>query len=631
MNEKKKKVLVAVGIILVILILIAVYKQGGFKTFVSVPTECSGGTTILSIDKALVTTSTDLKGKEVVRVTAVANGGGECLRIGWNSDKIKEELKESGQNYDVDNSVFGDLITKSQTQAFTVNSYIDQKIYKVSQGIKKTGSLCSISNCEIDYDNVIYLYRKYGPVGDCYCVFRNLYGGGGAFAGGSVKDFDVTFKIEGQGETNLKLGKQSGLIGDKAFIKWSGDLMSGYWLGTPPDYDSFSTSPYSTWRMARDGFYDDIADRYEEDTKDAYDSKYKGCLIGGLKRVEGYIDFPYEMMKSCLEQYNSFVDLKTEDKDFEWWTGEDLVKDFDWNGNKLVVNLATFTTWQIFTIDLDASWVGIHKNTGIPEVKCPAGRQDVISGKQVTSNFQVKDTAGTNPSFGLSLDCSSGLGSLQQSRINNVGTSFQNVKGYVTLSTTEDVDFSCEFKAYDLNDPNSEDSCVANYKGKSFTGCVANTEKICSSDAKQIGTCNAQGTDFIWVKCEFGCEPFGGSYRCSSIQKEICDNGIDDDGDGLIDIKDPDCNKDCKSCNDWLMNIFRGKEKECTPTSVIETKWYNPLTWIGLTGLTDQSKVCPIYFGVIGLIVLIVLFIVMIILFGFSVIALIIKSIFKRK
>ena len=46
---------------------------------------------------------------------------------------------------------------------------------------------------------------------------------------------------------------------------------------------------------------------------------------------------------------------------------------------------------------------------------------------------------------------------------------------------------------------------------------------------------------FSKVDCGFGCEAFEDSSRCRLQQNEICDDGIDNDGDTLIDLDDPEC------------------------------------------------------------------------------------------
>jgi len=537
---KKKLLIFIIGIIVLIGLVVGVYYFS-----ISEPTteaifgECSGGTTVLGITNAHITTSSDLGGKEVLRIIAVANGGGECLTIGFDGDDIIDEL---GDEYDVESGVFGDLITKLQTQTFT-SSQKSGQIYKISRGEKQSGTLCSVSNCEKDYNNVINSIRTFPVTGTCYCYFKNLIGREGQFDSTSKKDFEVEFSIDGLGSTTLSSGQQSGKIGSNAFIKWSGDLFSGTWLSTP-NYDTYLQIADNEWRMTNDGYYDDISDRLEDD-EDCISRGYTVSCCGGISTN------PITCSNSHMNQYNTFVDLKLSNKDNTFISQESSVESGDWNGNKFITDLATQTTWQVFTIDIDADWVGIHKLVGIPEVKCPSETLDVTSGQSRTIEFKVRDKAGTNPSFGLNLVCASGSGSLQQSRINNVGTTYEEVNGYVTISTTTEKDFSCTFEAYDLNEPDNKDSCTASFKGRPFTGCILG-EKVCSSDGKELGTCNPTGTNFDFISCIFGCEAFENTYRCRLQAIEICDDGIDNDGDGFVDMDDPDCEENGGKCGWWI-------------------------------------------------------------------------------
>lgn len=494
---------------------------------------CPGGLTALSISDARITTSNDLNGKQVIRVTAVANGGGECLTINWDNDLLEDAI---GDGTIVENSVFGSLVTKSQTQTYT-SSQNSQPVFKVFKSPKQEGFFCSISNCQLTFPGTIDA-RNLFPTG-CDCVYKDLIGTGGQLDAGLSRDFEVEFSIEGAGQpVTLTASRQSGTIGSRAFIKWNGDLMSNRWLGTP-DYDSFLSDIDGEWRLTEDGFYDDIADRLEEDTEPV------GFLGGGCLLASST-----SQINSCITQYNAFVDLKTANKDNEFISREDLVEDADWNGRKLEADLATFTTWQVFTIDLDAAFVGIHKNVGQPEVDCPSGRPKVISGSSFESVYEVRDKSGTRPAFSLELECDNpGTGTLETNRISNVRTSFRDIDATISSTTTTDRDFSCTFTARDLNNPSNKDSCTANYEAVAFTGCTPD-QRVCSTDASQLGICNAEGDAFSFVDCDFGCEAFENTFRCRLQTKEICDNGIDDDGNGLIDGDDPQCK--FGDCEPWF-------------------------------------------------------------------------------
>jgi len=166
-----------IALIFIVILIIAGLFIGGYYL---IPTgeqvvlgECTGGTTILSIDNALITTSQDLGGKEAIRVTAVANQGGECARIEFRDYELEAKLQENGFDYDVENSVYGDLITNSQTQIFTINPKESQFLYNLKIDLKQEGILCSIENCEKTYTDVIRAFNDVG-IAPCYCVYKLL-------------------------------------------------------------------------------------------------------------------------------------------------------------------------------------------------------------------------------------------------------------------------------------------------------------------------------------------------------------------------------------------------------------------------------------------------------------------------
>lgn len=554
----------AKGILVTILVIILIVGIGAGAYFIFQPSDlrqavgsgCTGGATILSISEAVITDSSDLGGKEVIRITAVANGGGECAAIIFKENAINDALRDSGENSEATRDILGGLITNGQVEQFTTSER-SQPVFKIGLDKKEEGLFCTVSNCEETYPDTIDAFRDLAL--GCWCVHKNLVGQGGEFDSTSKKTFDVDFFIDGIGTAKITDEKQSANIGDKAFIKWTGDLFSGTWL-TTPNFDSYQQVGDS-WRLVDDGFYDDVSDRLEKDTDDTGVAGTSGCIVGGTKDLPGFLDTRFEVTEFCANQYNSFVDLKTTNRDDEFVTRESSVNQVGWAGNKFLADLSTFTTWQVFTIDLDAESVGIHKVVGKPDVECPSGETSLVSGSQVTVPLKVRSSVDTNPSFSLGLECfNDGIGSLATNRINNVGTDFQTVNSFITITAEEETDFFCFFSAVDLNDPDNSDICGFDLTATPFTGCTVGA-KTCSSDGSKVGTCT-DGQNFNFVDCNFGCEAFEGSFRCKLQENEICDNGIDDDGDGLIDKDDPECKEMLgffariwKSINDFLFTF----------------------------------------------------------------------------
>lgn len=77
---------------------------------------------------------------------------------------------------------------------------------------------------------------------------------------------------------------------------------------------------------------------------------------------------------------------------------------------------------------------------------------------------------------------------------------------------------------------------------------------------------------------------------CTSIEPEVCDNGVDDDGDGLIDCIDADCASHplCKGPivqqQDHRMANHRGEAAECTDAGCVSCET------TGAAGCAGQKK-----------------------------------------
>lgn len=82
------------------------------------------------------------------------------------------------------------------------------------------------------------------------------------------------------------------------------------------------------------------------------------------------------------------------------------------------------------------------------------------------------------------------------------------------------------------------------------------------------------------------------------VMVEICDNAIDDDGDGLIDLNDPDCNCQFMAPISLIPNPSF-EEYECCPTQIGKLTCAD--TWIQASAATtDYINQCGTYFGPFG-------------------------------
>jgi hypothetical protein len=126
---------------------------------------------------------------------------------------------------------------------------------------------------------------------------------------------------------------------------------------------------------------------------------------------------------------------------------------------------------------------------------------------------------------------------------------------------------------------------------------------------------------FETADCDSSCETFSitsdnppsscGDGVCQSNENDatcpqdcynplICPSGQTKCADGIC--RETCGSGKCTSCAEWFTSLFKSAENKCESTNLIETKWYNPLTWINFTSLTRQSLWCPIVLGTVAII-----------------------------
>ncbi len=99
-----------------------------------------------------------------------------------------------------------------------------------------------------------------------------------------------------------------------------------------------------------------------------------------------------------------------------------------------------------------------------------------------------------------------------------------------------------------------------------FETCNDGLEKKYSSNFSKFLSVRHAGISSVWFPVDFSNKYNPGVNLKNTLSSEsgfqffslseICDNGIDDDGDGLIDEADPDCQLNCAGTGDMLSHVY---------------------------------------------------------------------------
>lgn len=233
-----------------------------------------------------------------------------------------------------------------------------------------------------------------------------------------------------------------------------------------------------------------------------------------------------------------------------------------------------------FQLTLKAGFVGIQRNVTVPSLSCSNNNITANAGEEQGINLTVRNLGSAEGSIALTQSCSGTTFRLNpntnpapysagQSR---TFTSFITSGNPRTLS-------GCYIEAYDTADPSIKSSrcnVTGSFTDVSFCGdgvCnVSETFQSCPGDCTQPTCGNNQidvGETCVSCAIDVTCSPNGTCDRqAQACLFPECSDGIDNDGDGLIDLQDPDCvdaNDDDesgeaeKSCEFWQKKTVRNE------------------------------------------------------------------------
>ena len=493
-------------------------------------TQCSGGQ-VLSIDDISVTFSNELQ-KDVIRVLFSTVPTSECLDIYVSTNQIENSI----DGFDAYSPIRGDIILTKKDIEFDINADQNEKFFKIgifNQGDKITCSAADCSGIVNSFASVFgdgwWLFTS-----ECYCVSDDFRGVGGSFSSGSSLLWETDISIGGDMIT-LDNSDRSGEIGSIAIVKWAGNLAGNIGFSRP-NRDVYKPFTDNNFRMIDSG------------TVGALENSYipiKNSIIA----CDGYTAAPCDALDDA-RAYNAQFDSRTINGLSQWVSQESKVSSASISSNTLIINLNSPIVYPQFTLDIVAEEVGVFISTGKPSVTCP-NNFDIISGETRDVSVILENIGDDSGSFSYGVSCSKGSSTVSPISPQNIysGQS-KTITARLGLTVEQGTETStCTFTATELN-TFEQDSCSFSFTSTKQTQCIQGTSS-CENGNKELWTCLADGS-FKKTECQFGCEAFEDTSRCRLQQNEICDDGIDNDGDGLIDYDDPECKQIPDVCGAWI-------------------------------------------------------------------------------
>lgn len=577
MRKKQKNIAIGVVVALAIAFLFLA-SNSGFKLF-STATSCYGGSdiTITKIERT--------PGASTFKVTAIANGGGECAKIAWTKDDINYYLEQASPDEIADKGVYMDIVLNSMQEKFGTSLDTTRNVNKYNFADLGVFTSCTVSNAQNSYPTTEFVLRATtlnpfnSEFGHCFAVYTSKYGNVGTMLGAKSRVGKATIYVSGFSPVQLSYGDVAGTFSTangKINGQWTGDLVGGRWIGTP-GYNLFNNGGSYSLISNSIGYQSVAADG---DMTIYANGESWNNLKACLQARSGW-EWTSSKARACADAFNTELTKRLIDRLSEYKSGTSSygVTNAYFDGSNFVVDQTPYSTsFPRFTFTIDATWVGVHYVLGKPQVTCPTGTVTLKSG--TTSQIPLTVTnidSKENGAFALEFSCGTFSTTLSTNRVLLSPGQSNSILGSVTTTTTNEQSQTCNFKATTVKPSDRISQCSFSVKAIPDQRCIPNIEKKCSDDFKQIGVCNSQGTDFIFSLCQNGCEYKDGSAQCVG---QICKKEGEPALTGaecciglVFDNSTKTCKKPedvgvCKTCDDFVLSKVFGsfsQKYQCTP------------------------------------------------------------------
>jgi len=326
------------------------------------------------------------------------------------------------------------------------------------------------------------------------------------------------------------LGSVSDSVPNYMTARWNGNLGTGTECPSINDKTPVYDTNKAEWKLVSNVNLQNYRSYHTNRARECLE-KFKSKLFGDDNTLA----------QACLDEYNYFSDKAQTPEIFRIKTSYGTINKLSSTSGEIIVNDVDSYQIPVITLKLNAEidWVGIVQPRTKPEItrlesKCfTVGKTDGY----ITATIRNRGDKGavsirTQCEYPFRVEGTTPIIQLDAGETTTISIP-------ITATTKTRTKAECTVTVQDETDPTIKDSRTVEVCVEPIVVCTAGTKRC---NGKNIEQCNSDGSgwDVITV-CGGNCEVKDNQYICSGAIKEICNDEIDNDGDGLIDMDDPDC------------------------------------------------------------------------------------------
>lgn len=472
------------------------------------------GTSYLSIDRI------DYVGEGTFFHILATGGSAEELKIDWDKDEISSKMN----GYSVDRGVTANIIINKLQHSFpiTISSQPVNLIGKTDTYSTIGGEAsCDMSDCNLvslprpDATWIyIYAYRSDAPSFTpyrCMCIYQYVNSKIGTFASGSANlDYNINFNVEGESKDMNNNNKVVSLKNGNFIAEYRGNIGTDYQLNAP-QYEVLQTEGKYQWLVQKNAM--SYNSRGPIANPQSYLTQCAGSISGTTVKTN---------VDTCISNFNSDVNTALAYKNDEY-INTIKANSIILEGDRLIVDEGISTFNPLFTIKVNAAWVGLKELKGDPIIQTCASDVSFDSSKSEITNLKVYNKGTEAGQFDYTYTCS-------DSQIKVIGSG-----GYVEKLAILDIPIT--ISGTNNNPTTLQGTCTHTITDKKSQKSVQCTSKV-----------GIRYTEY--------CNP--NAYRCSPTNAKILQQC---DKDGLAWNDKETCAKTCGYDN--TLKTIKCIEEEC--------------------------------------------------------------------